>query len=180
MPCDLTLGRKEPCKESVGGLKAIYFANFGDLTINNDATDDTLIDDLGTVTVYKYDLKGTNQLEQNINSSRENGTTFWEQVLGVVLKKQDATTSKEVKIMAYGRPHIVVHYRNGDAVLVGEEEGAEITGGSFVSGAAQGDLNGYNLTFTGNERVYARHLKGATVADPFAGLTTAPTVTEGS
>jgi len=176
MACDLTAGRTETCKDSIGGIKAVYFINFGDATIANDVTDTSLIDDLGTLSVYKYELKGTNQLEQNINSSRENGTTYFEQVLGIVLKKQDATTSKEVKIMAYGRPQIVVHYRNGDAVLMGEQEGCEVTGGSLVTGTAQGDLNGYNLTFTAMEPLYARHLEGATVADPFAGLTTTPTV----
>ena len=176
MSCDLTLGRSEPCKDSVGGIKAVYFINYGDATISNDITDTTLIDDLGTLSVYKYELKGANQFDQNINASRENGTTYFEQVLGIVLKKQDSTTSKEVKMMAYGRPQIVIHYRNGDAVLAGETEGCEVTGGSFVSGSAFGDLNGYNLTFTGMEAVYARHLMGATVDNPFAGLTTAPTV----
>ena len=30
MACDLTRGRKEPCKDVVGGLKAVYFTDFGD------------------------------------------------------------------------------------------------------------------------------------------------------
>jgi len=176
MSCDLANGRAEICKDSIGGIKAVYFINYGDATITSDTTDDTQIDDLGTLSVYKYELKGTNQLDQTINSSRENGTTYFEQALGIMLKKQDATTSKEVKIMAYGRPQIVVHYRNGDAVLMGETEGAELTGGSIATGTAQADMNGYSLTFTGTEPSYARHLIGATSEDPFAGLTTAPTV----
>ena len=28
MSCDITLGRKEACKTSVGGLKAVYFINY--------------------------------------------------------------------------------------------------------------------------------------------------------
>ena len=28
MACDLTLGRKEPCKDVVGGLKNVYFVDF--------------------------------------------------------------------------------------------------------------------------------------------------------
>jgi len=32
MACDLTLGRKEPCKDVVGGIKAVYFADFGDFS----------------------------------------------------------------------------------------------------------------------------------------------------
>jgi hypothetical protein len=31
MACDLTKGRALPCRESVGGIKAVYFVDFGDL-----------------------------------------------------------------------------------------------------------------------------------------------------
>ena len=34
----------------------------------------------GTFTAFKYDIKGNSSFEQNITSSRENGTTFFEQV----------------------------------------------------------------------------------------------------
>ena len=39
MACDLTLGRKEPCKDVVGGIKNVYFVDFGKLgtvTLTND------------------------------------------------------------------------------------------------------------------------------------------------
>jgi len=29
MSCDLNTGRKVPCKDSVGGIQAVYFADFG-------------------------------------------------------------------------------------------------------------------------------------------------------
>ena len=32
MACDISLGRIEPCKDSVGGLDAVYFINDGDMT----------------------------------------------------------------------------------------------------------------------------------------------------
>ena len=51
MACDLTKGRKEPCKDVVGGIKAVYFADFGDITIAYDSTDTDVVEDLGTVTV---------------------------------------------------------------------------------------------------------------------------------
>lgn len=181
MACDISLGRLEPCKDSVGGLKAIYFINFGDITgLGYSVTNTDEIDDLGDLTAYKYDLKGANSLEETITSSRENGTTFWEQALSIVLKKKDVQTNKEVKLLSYGRPHIVVSDYNGNAVLVGLEHGADVTGGSIVTGAAMGDLNGYNLTFSGQERVPANFLEGATLDDPFAGLGGTVTVVEGT
>lgn len=183
MACDLTLGRLEPCKDSVGGIKAIYFGNFLDddiiTVVTNEVTDWTVAA-ATTKTVYKYEVKGGAGLEQTINSSRETGTTFFDQVLTVLLKGMDTATTNEVKLLAYGRPRIVVHLWNGDALLVGKESGADVTGGSIVTGTAKGDLNGYNLTFSAQEVLPAIALKSSTLANPFAGLTTPPTVVVGT
>ena len=59
MACDLTKGRKEPCKDVVGGIKAVYFADFGDITIAYDSVDTDVVEDLGTVTVFEYEVKVT-------------------------------------------------------------------------------------------------------------------------
>mgnify|MGYP003109197807 FL=1 len=180
MACDLTKGRKEPCKDSVGGIKAVFFADFGDITITYDGTDTDVIDDLGAVTVFKYELKGNSSFEQTITSSRENGTTFFEQALNLTLKKLTVQDHKELKLMSYGRPHIVVQDYNGNAFLMGAEHGCDVTGGTIVTGAAMGDLSGYTLTFSAMEQVPANFLEGATEADPFAGLTGTVTVTQGT
>lgn len=184
MACSLTLGRIEPCKDQVGGLNAVYFINSIDLAqISYDTADTDVIDQLATtaVSAYKYDLKGTSNFEQAITSSRENGTTFFEQVLNIVLKKQDADTHKEVKLLAWAKPVVIVEDNNGNAWVMGLEHGSEVTGGSIVTGSAMGDLTGYNLTLTGQERVPANFLYGAVANNPFAGLLgTKPTIVTGS
>lgn len=176
MACDLTRSRTLECKDAVGGIKTVYFADFGDITIAYDTTNTDVIDDLGSVTVYKYDLKGTNSFEQNINSSRENGTTFFEQTLSITLPKMTVADHKELKLLSYGRPHIIVHDYNGNAFLMGAEHGADVTGGTIVTGTAMGDLSGYTLTFTAQEQLPANFLEGATDADPFGGLTGTVTI----
>lgn len=180
MACDLSLGRKEPCKDSVGGIKAVYFVDFGDLTLSFDTTDTDLVDDLGAIDAYKYELKGNSSFEQAITSSRENGTTFFDQTLTLTLKKLTKEDHKELKILSYGRPHIVVHDYNGNAFLMGAEHGCEVTGGTIVTGAAMGDLSGYTLTLNAQEQDPANFLEGSTEADPFAGMTATVTVTEGT
>jgi hypothetical protein len=180
MACDLTRGRKEPCKDVVGGIKAVYFIDFGDITIAYDTTDTDVIDDLGAVTAYKYELKGNSSFEQAITSSRENGTTFFEQTLNLTLKKLTKEDNKELKLLAFGRPHVVVEDYNGNAFVMGAEHGAEVTGGTISTGAAMGDLSGYTLTLAASELQPANFLEGATSADPFAGLTSTVTVTEGT
>ena len=180
MACDLTRGRKEPCKDVVGGIKAVYFIDYGDITISYDSTNTDVIDDLGAVTAYKYELKGNSSFEQAITSSRENGTTFFEQTLNLTLKKLSKEDNKELKLLAFGRPHVVVEDYNGNAFVMGAEHGAEVTGGTISTGAAMGDLSGYTLTLAASELQPANFLEGATSADPFAGLTSTVTVTEGT
>jgi hypothetical protein len=195
MACDLTLGRKEPCKDVVGGIKNLYFVNYGDLgtvSITDDVSGESITnitgytgDVAGDLTCYKYEVKGNSSLEQTVNSSRENGTTFYEQTLNLTLKKLSKLDNKQLKLMAYGRPHVAVEDYNGNFMMVGLEHGADVSGGTVVTGAAMGDLSGYTLTLTGMETkpaVFMAHTDGQEVfnSTDFAGLTGTITITEGA
>jgi hypothetical protein len=157
MSCDLANGRLEVCKDAVGGIDAVYFVNYNDYTsITYDGVNTDVIDSVaGVASLYKYELKGTNSFEQVVNSSRENGTTFVEQTLTMTLKKQDATTHKSVKLLAYGRPHVIIRNRNNQFFFAGLEHGMELTTANVSNGTAMGDLNGYTLTFVGQEQLLA-------------------------
>jgi hypothetical protein len=183
MSCDITHGRLEPCKDAVGGLQNIYILNYG-LYDETDITYDTTVgyeDQITAISlntpasIYKYELKGTNSFEQTITSSRENGTTFFEQVLTVQLKKQDAITHKQIKLLSYGRPNIIVENNNNQFFIAGLLRGMDVTAGKIANGTALGDMNGYELTFTGQERVPANFLDASTQAQLVA-LLNSPTV----
>jgi len=180
MACDLTRGRKEPCKDVVGGIRAVYFTDFGDYgTVTQ--TDDEITDMSGTFTAFKYELKGNSSFEQAVTSSRENGTTFFDQTLNITFKKLSKEDNKEIKLLAYGRPHIAVEDYNGNVFVMGLEHGAEVTGGTIVTGAAMADLSGYTLTFNAQELKPANFVDSPTAADPFAGMASAnATITEGN
>lgn len=163
MSCDIANGRLEACKDSVAGLDAIYIINYGDYNPDSDISYDNTYEDLingvtGVSNLYKYELKGANSFDQAITSSRDNGTTYFEQTLNVTLKKQDVQTHKTIKLLAYGRPHIVVRNRNNQFFLAGFKRGMDVTAGTVANGTALGDLSGYTLTFTGMENVPANFL----------------------
>ena len=150
MACLLTSGRALPCKSSVGGLKAVYFADYGTLGATTIASGEiTAL--AGTPDFFKFDIKGNSSLETTINSSRENGTTFYTQTLNLTLPVLDKATQEEIKILATARPYVAIEAYNGNFSLVGLEHGAEVTGGTIVSGAAMGDLSGFTLTLEGQE-----------------------------
>jgi hypothetical protein len=175
MSCLLTQGRQEVCKESVGGLQGVYFINYTTGSFTKNGAGQVTALPSGS-TVYYYELKGNSSYTETVNSSRDNGTTFFNQELTLNLKKLTNEMTTQLKLMAYGRPQVVVWTMNGDALLVGEREGADVTGGTIQTGGALGDLYGYSVTFTGMEQLPAAFLSGSTTTSPFAGLSTQPTI----
>ena len=154
MGCLLTTGRELPCKDSVGGIKAVYLADYGSLGALTVASGEvTAI--AGTPDLFQFDVKGNSSLEQAITSSRENGTTFYEQTLNLTLTKLDLATQQEIVLMAKARPHIFVEDYNGNYFLVGAANGADVSGGTIVTGAAMGDLSGFTLVFSAQETLPA-------------------------
>tara|TARA_R100001443_G_scaffold45164_1_gene58155 strand:+ start:311 stop:895 length:585 start_codon:yes stop_codon:yes gene_type:complete len=177
MACDITAGRIEQCKDSVSGLKSIFIINYEKLNADSavyNTTDAGKEDELKTwipvdtttaLHLYKFELKSTaNSFTTAINSSRDNGTTFFTQTLVAALKRQDVVTTKNVKLLAYGRPRIVVRTMTDQFFLMGLDQGADVSAGEISSGAALGDFNGYSLTFTAEEELPANFIDCTTEA----------------
>jgi hypothetical protein len=181
MACNLSAGRNEPCKESVGGLTGVYFLNYTTASFTSNANGEITAFPSGS-TVYYYDLKGNSSYTETVNSSRDNGTTFFSQELTLNLKKLTNEMTTQLKLMAYGRPQIVVNTMSGDSLLVGKTQGADVTAGTIQTGAALGDLYGYSVTFTGLEQLPAAFISGSTFGNPFGALTGngRPTIVTGS
>jgi len=174
MSCDITKGRLLDCKDAVGGLKAVYFINYNTAVSTGftfDPTNPNIIKDFGSPSTppdaFKYDLHLGNDLTQNIQSSAENGTLYFEQVLSLTLKKLTSDDNFNVREMASGHPHVIIEDQMGNFWYAGLVNGMDVTGGTAVTGNAFGDLNGYTLTLTGMERDLANYIEG--------GLTTVET-----
>jgi hypothetical protein len=179
MACNLSQGRQEVCKESIGGLQGVYFINYTTGSFTKNANGEVTALPTGS-TVYYYQLKGTSAYTETVNSSRENGTTFFNQETVLNLKKLTNEMTTQLKLMAYGRPQIILWTNNGDALLAGEQLGCDVTAGTIQTGAALGDLYGYSVTLTGMEKLPAAFLSGSTTTNAFAGMVVPPTIVYGS
>lgn len=160
MPCDISRGRLEPCKDKVGGINKVYFVNKGDLgDITYDVTDTDVIDAVaGTPSAYEFEVRGASTYTETPTSSRENGTTHFEQVLELQLPQLSKEDHKTIKLLSYGHPHVVIEDNNGNLLLAGLEYGMDVTGGSITTGSGMGEFNGYTLTLTGMEKVPANFI----------------------
>ncbi len=174
MACSLTSGRKVPCKSAVGGIKTIYFADYGTLGAETIVAGEiTAL--AGTPEWFKFDVKGTSSLETAINSSRETGTTFYESTVTVSLTFQDKATQEQLKLITHARPHVAIEDYNGNYFLVGLENGGEVTGGSISSGAAMGDLSGYSLTIVAQETAPPYFVTGSVITSEVSAVQINPT-----
>ena len=160
----ISTGRALACKDSVGGIKAVIFVpNDASSKIVASTIDGTTgaIEELASnvAGAYKYELKGTSSLEETITASADNGTVFYEQALNLTLPKLSATDTKEIKLLAASRPQIVVQDYNNNYMVVGLENGADVSGGTIVTGTAMGDMSGYTLVLSGMETAPASHIE---------------------
>ena len=168
MACLMSTGRKLACKDAVGGIKAVYFADYGTLGAAT-ITAGVVSAFAGlTYTLYKYDVKSASGLEQTITSSDESGTTFYEQTLTVVLTKLGALTQQELQKLIVGRAHAFIEDNNGNFLAVGMTRGTNVTG-TISTGVALGDLNGYTLTIMAQEPLMAQFVTSTLVTSKIAG-----------
>ena len=198
MACDITRGRLIDCKDTIGGLKAIYICKAYNNNINAVATINTTemttagfatwsAQSGGATTVFKYDLiPNLSSMTVNVNSDNANGTTFFEQTLSVVLQKIDHDTTNELRLMAYSRSQIFVQDQNDNVFLLGIDNGCHVSGGTVITGTAMGDQNGYTIEWGAEENNAVIQLPasaGASTAKfPFDGVTdeSALTITVGT
>jgi hypothetical protein len=160
MACELTKGRSLDCKTATGGIKFIYLAQLEDvaLTQSSGQLTDLEFQSGAPTTLFRYSLpRGTGSFTENITGSVENGTVFYEPSVNVMLHNFSAADANEIKLLAQNRLVVFVQLNaknaNGNDVIIccGAENGMELTTGTAASGAAFGDMVGFNLTFSGAE-----------------------------
>lgn len=177
MSCDITSGFALSCRDNTGGIKNLYILS-GSITSITDASEGLIEEISGSGEMFQYELfRQTSDFSEAINATPENGTVFYEQNVNATFFKLQSATRNQIRVLAKNPElKIVVETNNGsvDNVgrywLLGEENGVQLLSGTGQSGTAFGDLNGYTLTFTGQEPEPASELSGS-LNDVFAGIT---------
>jgi outer membrane protein assembly factor BamB len=154
MSCALIAGYTIDCRDAVGGIDAIYFAEFADITA---------VDASGTVTgitkatgkrFWKFDVptKSSANATSNPVGSTENGTLFFEQSIDFPVNKRDATTRNIVTTLAKNRVVAVTKDKDGTYRMYFKGYGGYLGSSTGQTGAAAGDANGYILKIEGQEK----------------------------
>lgn len=165
MACLLTTGRTEPCRDAIGGLKALYLMDFLEDAFTISGGEATAISaSVSSGDVYKYDLlaDGNTFVESGGAPDESTGTSVVTQTGTAVLKKQGVATANEINTLKAARPVAVWKFRDGTYKVQGLSDGTVISV-ETASGGAKADFNGYTLTLTSTELNLAPTLDSATV-----------------
>jgi hypothetical protein len=175
--CDINSGFTLGCRDNTGGLKNIYILSG---SIGSIGGTTGLINSItGSGTFYKFELtRQTGDFTEAITTSVENGTIFYEQTVNAPFHKLQSSTRNKVRVLAKNPDiRMIVETNNGseDGVgvffLLGQTRGLSLSGGQGQTGTSFGDLNGYTLTFTGQEPEPASELSGSSLSAVLSGIT---------
>lgn len=164
MACAVTSGYTLDCKDAVGGLKNIYFANglVSAATITSSVSGGISL--VSGVQFYKYELmpQAADSFTEEITSAPANGTIFYTQTLVANFAKMSQAQRAKWLVIAQARLLTIIEKKDGTFWLLGQVNGMEVSAGSHTSGAAMGDFNGVQLTLTGMEALPAQALVSST------------------
>lgn len=159
MPCAITSGYTIDCRESVGGIQAIWLisnANLYDASGNSRVTESS-----GTVTAmtkatgtrfYKFEVpRGTAVASTNMTGSQENGTVFYTHSLTFPINSRTATVRNIITTLAKNRLTFVTLEMDGVYRMYGKGYGLMMDSTTNSSGTAPGDRNGAELVFSSME-----------------------------
>ena len=155
MACNLSSARGLSCKDTVGGIKAIYLADFdptysagfvyasGELDGTNNA-----------ITAYRYDVRPQTAGLTTTVSSEAAGSAAYTSALEVSLHGLTQADSDELQKVIATRFSCFVLDANDVLWSLGLVNGCTVTGGTFVTGTARTDMRGYTLTIEAAEAVF--------------------------
>ena len=166
MACDITAGRNDAnCLDSLGGIKAIYVANFAKGMFADATFTGEEITAMGSAyDVFKYELRGTNNIDEANTKDINAGTSIFEASGTITLKKQDATTQAQMVLLSKGRPQIIAEGYDGSLRIFGIKNGVDVTVNT-ASGADMNEFNGYTLTLASKEDNLAYFVAAGLVAE---------------
>lgn len=154
MPCSLTQGYNLDCRFNFGGIKEIYVIEFENVSaITEVAGVITVITKVATKTFKKYNLIAhTAEADEAYAGNREMGTLANKQTIKFPINKMTTSVRNELMLLAQNRLIFVYVDENGTGWMYGREYGLMMDSFSAKTGKLLADRNGYELSFSGDEK----------------------------
>lgn len=172
MACNTLLEILKDCEGNLGGVVKFWINN-GDAI---DMSSVAIINGIVTAADLDSEADGpfvefqfnpnTSNFTENAVVDLVNGSTFYEQVITLVLNRREAAKRQRLLLVALGQPELtcIVKDSNGLYWIFGlYDDKVYFTGSEGGTGTTKADLNGYTLSFTAEDRLPAFQINGSVV-----------------
>ena len=158
MACLLSTGFTLDCRDSIGGVDEIYIGELEYLNTSTFAVSAGAVTTMamtGGKKFYKYELR-RNTAEAKADNAGEvtAGSGYIMHSVEMSLDKFDVAKRNEIRVLAQKPLIFIVKDKNDLFSVYGAYNGLDLTTGTAGTGKAASDLNGFTLTYTGEERTY--------------------------
>lgn len=157
--CNQTLaGITLDCTNSLGGIKTVYIANYGDVEsvavdeANGEITGITMTTG-ATFKPYQF-RKQTGSMTSTLNVDETAGINYVSTELSLVFTKMETAKRLEMTALAKAQLAVIVEDSNGKYWYMGKDDYVSSTAGGGNTGTAKGDQNAYTLTLTDESITY--------------------------
>lgn len=157
--CNQTLaGIQLDCTNSLGGIKSVYIANYGDVDGKPVVGEDGMISDITMVdgaTFKPYQFrKQTGSMTSTLNVDETAGINYVATELSLVFTKMETKKRLEMAALAIGQLVVIVEDSNGKFWYLGYDDYVSSSAGGANTGTAKGDQNAYTLTLSDESTSY--------------------------
>lgn len=154
MACStITKGIASECVSSMGGIKAIYLANFDDsnaakISVSAEGGGYDAVSVTAT-NFHKFNTrKNVSSMTSTFNIDDANGVNYVSTELSLTFARMNAEKRMTINALRTGEMAAVVIDTNDQAWYLGIDQPITVTAGTAQTGAAIGDGNNYQVTIT--------------------------------
>ena len=157
--CNQTLnGITLDCSHSLGGIKTVYIANYGDVeSVSADTSSGKIVSvTMATSAKFKpYQFrKQTGSMTSTLTVDETAGVNYVSTELSLVFTKMETAKRLELSALSIGQLAVIVQDSNGTFWYLGKDDYVSATAGGAQTGTAKGDGNNYTLTLRDESDTY--------------------------
>ena len=157
--CNQTLnGITLDCSHSLGGIKTVYIANYGDVeSVSADTASGKIVSvtmaDSAKFKPYQF-RKQTGSMTSTLTVDETAGVNYVSTELSLVFTKMESAKRLELSALSIGQLAVIVEDSNGTFWYLGKDDYVSATSGGGQSGVAKGDGNSYNIVLRDESDTY--------------------------
>ncbi len=155
MACSITTAKGLSCKDTTGGVKALYLGDFDPASSMGMTYASGVLDGIpDALTVCRYDVQPQTASLVTTVQNDAGGSAAYTSALEVTFNGLSQVDSEQLQTIIQTRFYCFLLDANDVIWSMGLVNGCSVSGGTFVTGAARTDLTGYTLTIECAEGVY--------------------------